>query len=80
MLIENTILAQTKDKYRFTTVYKQECSIYSFSLNTLSNEQCYEQFITKIEFGSAIEVTRQHQGILSRSAEESNKNIYNVTS
>ena len=37
-LIENTILAQTEDQYLYATVYEQECTLYSFSQNSLSNE------------------------------------------
>ena len=32
-LIEKTVLAHPEDKYQCATVYKQECSIYSFSQN-----------------------------------------------
>ena len=53
-LIYKTVLAQTKDQYLFATVYKQECSIYSFSPNNLINEKWYERFSTKIGVGSAI--------------------------
>jgi hypothetical protein len=63
-LIENTVLAQTKDQYPYTTVYEQECTLYSFSQNTLTNEQWYERFNTRIDVGSAIGVTRQHQILL----------------
>ncbi len=38
-LIEKTILAQTEDQYPYATVYEQECTLYSFSQNSLSNEQ-----------------------------------------
>ena len=58
-LIKNTIIAKTKDPYKFATIYKQECSIYSFSHNTFSNDQWYELFNTKIYFGSDIGVTQR---------------------
>jgi hypothetical protein len=41
-LIEKTILAQTEDQYPYATVYEQECTLYSFSQNSLSNEQWYK--------------------------------------
>ena len=37
-LTEKTALAQTEHQYPFSTVHGQECPIYSFSQNTLSNE------------------------------------------
>ena len=73
-LIEKTVLYQTKDQYPFSTVYVLECSIWSFILNTLSNEQWYERFSIKIDVGSSITITQQHQVLLSHVAEESNKN------
>jgi hypothetical protein len=63
-LIEKTILAQTEDQYPYATVYEQECALYSFNQNTLTNEQWYERFNTKIDVGSVIGVTRQHQILL----------------
>ena len=56
-LTEKSILDQTKDQYPFATFYKQECSVYSFSPNTLSNDKWYEQFNTSIDVGSDIGVT-----------------------
>ena len=56
-LIEKTVLAQTEDQYPFAMVYEQECSIYIFSQNTMSNEKLYERFNTNIDVGSAIGVT-----------------------
>jgi hypothetical protein len=57
-LIEKTILAQTEDQYPYATVYEQECTLYSFNQNSLTNEQWYERFNTRIDVGSAIGVTR----------------------
>ena len=56
-LIDKTVLAQTEHQYPFGTVYEQECSINSFSQNTLIIKQCYERFIINIDVGSAIGVT-----------------------
>ena len=67
-LIEKTILAQTEDQYPYATVYEQECTLYSFSKNTLSNEQWYERFDTRIDVGTAIGVTRQHLVLLDHVA------------
>jgi hypothetical protein len=69
-LIEKTILAQTEDQYPFATVYEQECTLYSFNQNTLSNEQWYERFNTRIDVGTAIGVTRQHKVLLDHVAHE----------
>jgi hypothetical protein len=69
-LIEKTILAQTEDQYPYATVYEQECTLYSFSQNVLSNEQWYERFNTRIDVGTAIGVTRQHQVLLDHVASE----------
>jgi hypothetical protein len=70
-LIEKTILAQTEDQYPYATVYEQESTLYSFSQNTLSNEQWYERFNTRINVGTAIGVTRQHTVLLEHVAQES---------
>jgi hypothetical protein len=69
-LIEKTILAQTEDQYPYATVYEQECALYSFQQNALTNEQWYERFNTKIDVGSAIGVTRQHHILLEHVAAE----------
>ena len=63
-IIEKIILAQTEDQYLFSTVYKQEQGLYSFQQNVLTNDQWYKRFNTKIDVGSAIGVTRQHQVLL----------------
>jgi hypothetical protein len=79
-LIERTILAQTEDQYPYATVYDQECALYDFSQNQLSNEQWYERFNTKINVGSAIGVTRQHQILLEHvAAEEGNVKFKDLT-
>ena len=59
-IIEKTVLIQTEDHYPFAIVYKQELSLYSFHQNTMTNDQWYEQFNTKVDFGTAIGVTRYH--------------------
>jgi hypothetical protein len=69
-LIEKTILAQTEDQYPYATLYEQECTLYSFNQNTLTNEQWYERFNTRIDVGSAIGVTRQHRILLDHVASE----------
>jgi hypothetical protein len=69
-LIEKTVLAQTEDQYPYATVYEQECTLYSFSQNALSNEQWYERFNTRIDVGTAIGVTRQHRVLLEHVAAE----------
>jgi hypothetical protein len=69
-LIEKTILAQTEDQYPYATVYDQECTLYSFTQNSLTNEQWYKRFNTKIDVGSAISVTTQHQILLETVATE----------
>ena len=74
-LIEKIVLAQNKDQYTFAMVYKQECSIYSFSQNTFINDQRYELFNANINSGSANGITWYHQVILSHVAEESKKKI-----
>jgi hypothetical protein len=76
-LIEKTVLAQTEDQYPYATVYDQECALYTFAQNTLTNEQWYEQFNTKIDVGSAIGVTRQHQVLLEHVAAETGTTKFN---
>jgi hypothetical protein len=69
-LIERTILAQTEDQHPCATVCEQESTLCSFSQNTLINEQWHKRFNTKIDVGSAIGVTRQHQILLKHVAAE----------
>jgi hypothetical protein len=69
-LIEKTILAQTEDQYPYATVYEQESALYTFTQNTLTNDQWYERFNTRIDVGSAIGVTRQHTVLLEHVAAE----------
>jgi hypothetical protein len=69
-LIEKTVLAQTEDQYPYATVYEQECTLYSFNQNSLTNKQWYERFNTRIDVGGAIGVTRQHQVLLEHVASE----------
>jgi hypothetical protein len=69
-LIEKTILAQTEDQYPFATVYEQELSFYSFRQESLTNPQWYERFNTRVDVGTAIGVTRQHQALLEHVATE----------
>jgi hypothetical protein len=74
-LIEKTVLTQTEDQYPYANVYEQECGLYSFSQNVLSNEQWYERFNTKVDVGAAIGVTRQHQVLLEHVAKEASPPI-----
>jgi hypothetical protein len=76
-LIEKTILAQTEDQYPFATVYEQEFALYSFQQHTLTNEQWYERFNTKIDVGTAIGVTRQHRVLLEHVAAEHGPTLFN---
>jgi hypothetical protein len=69
-LIEKTILAQMEDQYPFTTVYKQEFSLYSFRQETITNAQWYERFNTKVDVVSVIGVTHQHKVLLEYVAQE----------
>ena len=69
-LIERVILAQTEDQYPFATIYDQEQSLYSFRQENLTSTQCYERFNTKIDVGTAIGVTRQHEALLNYCANE----------
>ena len=64
-LIEGVILEQTEDQYPFAKIYEQEQSLYSFRQENLTSTQCYERFNTKIDVGTAIGVTRQHEALLN---------------
>ena len=63
-LIENTVLAQTEDQYPFAIVYSQEISLYGFHQNILTNDQWYDRFNTKMDVGTAIGITRQHDVLM----------------
>ena len=58
--IEKKVLDQTKDEYWYSKVYNQECALYGFLQHTLTNEQYYERFHTKVDVGESIGITRQH--------------------
>jgi hypothetical protein len=61
-------------------VYEQECPLYSFNQNTLTNEQWYERFNTRIDVGSAIGVTRQHRVLLDHVVSEASPSTtFNAT-
>ena len=64
------ILSQTEDQYPFATIYEQEATLYLFSQQTMSNKQWYKRFNTKVDVGTAIGVTRQHQSLLDHVASE----------
>ena len=49
--IERKILDQTKDQCCYATSYKPECALYGFNQHNLTNEQSYERFNTKVDFG-----------------------------
>ena len=68
--IERVILAQTEDQYLFATIYDQEQSLYLFRQENLTSAQWYECFNTKIDVGTAIGVTRQHEALLNYCANE----------
>ena len=63
-IIEKMVLAQTEDQYPFAIVYEQELLIYGFLQNTMTNDQLYELFNTKVDVRTSIGVTRQHSVIL----------------
>ena len=79
-LIEKTILVQTKDQYPYATVYEQECALYTFAQHTLSNEQWYERFNTKVDVGNAIDVTRQHRVFLEHQSQETHQQDFSALS
>jgi len=74
-MIEKTVLAQTEDQYPFATVYEQECSLYGFAQHSLTNDQWYERFNTKVEVGASIGVTRQHKVLWEYVSEETHRGI-----
>ena len=47
--------------YPFYSVYKQECTLYTFHQNDLTNNQWYEKFNTRSVIDNDITVTRQHK-------------------
>ncbi len=49
---------------------EQECGLCSFQKKSLANGKWCERFNTKIDVGSAIGVTRQHQILLEHVAAE----------
>ena len=67
-VIDKTVLAETEDQYPFAIVYEQELSLYGFHQNTMTNDQWYERFNTKVDVGTSIGVTRQHSVILEWTA------------
>ena len=56
-LIEETILSQTEDQYKFATVYGQELTLYMFHKGSINNPQLYERFNTKVDVSKSIGVT-----------------------
>ena len=50
---------QAEDQYCYATVYTQECVIYGFQEQSLTNEQYYELFNTKVDVVVSIGITIQ---------------------
>ena len=75
-IIEKTVLAHTEDQYPFAIVYKQKLSLYGFHQNTVTNDQWYERFNTKVDVGTSIGVTRQHSVILEWTAQSTHSPYY----
>ena len=74
-LIERVVLSQTDDQYPYAAVYENECALYGFQQNELSNQTWYEKFNTKSEIGAAIGVTRQHRVLLEHTTAELHKGM-----
>ena len=77
-IIDKTVLAQTEDQYPFAIVYEQELPIYGFHYNTVTNDQWYEWFNTKVDVGTYIGVTRHHSVLLDRTAHSTPSASYQV--
>ena len=71
-LIERVILVQTEDQYPFATIYDQEQSLYLFRQENLTSTKWYKRFNKKIDVGTAIGVTRQHEALLNYCANDHN--------
>ena len=69
-IIEKTILAETQYQYCYSTLYNQECELYGFNQQNLTNEQYYDQLNTKIDVGEATGITRQHHVLVEYTAQE----------
>ena len=75
-IINKTVLAQTEDQYPFAIVYEQELLLYSFHQNTMTNDQWYDQFNSKVDDVTAIGFTRQHSVILECTAKSTHNASY----
>ena len=56
-LTKKTVLDQTEEQHPFKLVQEQEISFYGFHKNTLTNDQWYEKFNTKVDVGNVVGVT-----------------------
>ena len=69
-LTEKTVLSQTEDQYTFAIVYVQEISLYTFHQNLLTKDQWYDRFNTKVDIGTAIGITRQHDVLMEWTSQQ----------
>ena len=63
-LIDKTIFAHIEDQYLYATLYDQDCALYGFHQQNLTNEQYYEIFNSKVGVGEAIVITGQHHVLM----------------
>jgi hypothetical protein len=62
-LIEKTIMAQAEDQFNCASVHDQMCHLLGFSQGTLSNDQYYERFNTRVDVSKTVGVNRVQDGI-----------------
>ena len=79
-IIEKTIWDHIKYQYCYSTVNNQECELYGFNQQNLTNEQYYEQLNTKTDVGEANRITRQHHVLMEDTAQETLKKFYDLSS
>ena len=72
-IVEKTVLAQTKDKYCYATVYDQGCALYGLNQHKFLNEQYNNKFITKVDIEEAIFITRHRHVFIEDTAQETLK-------
>ena len=66
--IDKSILAHTKYKYCYATVYDKECGMYGFNHHNFTNEQYYEKFNDAVDFVEAIGKIIQHRFLMEDTA------------
>ena len=71
-------MAHTEEHNPFVIIYEQTLSLYGFQHNSLTKNQWYENFNTKVDVGNTIGVTKKHEAPLECNSQQVNKKKFDA--